>query len=240
MYSNIDIQILRAIHARAVPTGATALTGQLHIPQATIGRVMNQLEQEGYLQKVSNKGRILSDRGIAYLKSASERQNREEAADSLIRSSSSLSLDRLIEILEIREDLERRSARLACRNATDSELESLNGIMLEYLYDINNGGDGSSQDLKFHLTLARYSQNKTLHQLLTLLLTTHHAYADFAFHSESFLIKQAEGHHTIIQALIERDPDKAADAMAKHLDNLLFSLREKAAANGTQPENSPE
>lgn len=230
---NIELEILRAIQARAVPTGATALTEQLNLPQATIGRIMNRLDQMGYLKKISNKGRVLSENGEAYLNQMAEQRHKEEAAEILISSSSSLSLTRLVEILEIRRNLEQQSVRLACEHATSAELESLKGVMLEYLYEINSGGMGSAQDLNFHLTLARYSGNETLYQILTLLLTTHHAYADFALHSKTFLIKQADSHHEIIQALLERSQDKAAAAMASHLDNILIPMREKRDAKAS-------
>ena len=45
--------------------------------------------------------------------------------------------------------------------------------------------------------------------------------------SNSSLIKQAYSHHDIMEALLKRDPDAAAEAMAAHLDNILIPLREK-------------
>lgn len=218
-------QILYALKTQALPAGAIALSEQLGLAQATVGRELNRLEQDGYLVKVSNKGRILSKKGEEYIKQEEERQKKEQAAGNLIDFSDSLSPARLVEILEVRKLLEPETIRLTCEKATTEELESLRSIMLEHLYEINNGGIGSAQDLKLHLAIAKYSQNETLHQLLLLLLTTKNAYTEFSLNSKSFLLVQAEHHHEIVQALLLRDKEKATAAMEVHLDTILDQIR---------------
>ena len=60
---NLEYLILEKIAQLNTPVGASFLCSQIHASQASIGRELHNLEQRGLLEKVSNKGRILTEEG---------------------------------------------------------------------------------------------------------------------------------------------------------------------------------
>jgi len=221
-YNKEIIQILTAIKTAGVPVGATYLTTQLPIPPATIGRIMQKLEQEGMLIKVSNKGRQLTQKGNTYLEINGQRERKLETADKLINMIEGSSKERLLEILDIRKFLESRSAELAIANATEEQLKELDEIMLEYLVEMRHGGLGNEQDLRLHLKIAKISGNYTIYQILKLLLTSENAYTKFSSASmKDIKHTQLEHHENIVNAIKMRNPEAAKTAMVRHMDQVI-------------------
>lgn len=60
---NSSFEILTAMQDLNTPAGALQLAQILHLPSASIGRELLELEKTGLLVKVQNKGRILTPQG---------------------------------------------------------------------------------------------------------------------------------------------------------------------------------
>ena len=84
MEKNLGIVILEAIKKKNSPLGATFLSQELNIPQASIGRELIRCEEKGWLKKVSNKGRQLTKAGLDYIEKAAIRHSKLETADKLV------------------------------------------------------------------------------------------------------------------------------------------------------------
>jgi len=220
-------QIMTAIKEAGTPVGATYLTTVVSVPPATIGRIMQKMEKDGLLAKVSNKGRVLTDKGIAFLEENEKRETKLKTAGKLINILESGSKAHLLEVLDIRKYLEGRSASLAAANAAEEQLHQLDEIMLEYLVEIRHGGLGSEQDLQLHLTIAKMSGNYTIYQILKLLLTNENAYTKFSSASiNQVRHTQLQNHENIVNAIKAHEPDKARYAMEHHLDQVIKDVKE--------------
>ena len=64
---NSSFEILTAMQDLNTPAGALQLAQILHLPSASIGRELLELEKAGLLVKVQNKGRILTPQGERFL-----------------------------------------------------------------------------------------------------------------------------------------------------------------------------
>ena len=64
--NNFEYTLLNCIIKKSEPVGASSLALKLNTPQATIGRKLYELEFRGYLEKQSNKGRIITLKGRDY------------------------------------------------------------------------------------------------------------------------------------------------------------------------------
>ena len=62
-----SLTILKSVQDAGIPIGATYLSKELSIPPASIGRILTELEDEKLIEKVSNKGRVLTDKGRQFL-----------------------------------------------------------------------------------------------------------------------------------------------------------------------------
>ena len=65
---NSSFEILTAMQDLNTPAGALQLAQILHLPSASIGRELLDLEKAGLLVKVQNKGRILTPQGERFWK----------------------------------------------------------------------------------------------------------------------------------------------------------------------------
>jgi DNA-binding FadR family transcriptional regulator len=222
---NNNLILLKAIKKCEFPTGSTYLSQKLNIPPATIGRNLTQLEKDGLLEKVSNKGRIITDKGIRFLKEESVRISKLKSADKLINMTEEPSKEKLLEILEVRKLLEGRSVELACKNATDAENEELENIIFEHEYEIRRGGLGNVQDLDFHTKIAYMSKNATIFQILNLILAENNAYTFFSIVADHVKNTQLEQHNNIVQAIKRRDSVSAKIAMEEHLDQVISDIK---------------
>jgi DNA-binding IclR family transcriptional regulator len=61
----MTIEILQALQSAGVPAGAKALSEATDASQATVGRVLRRMEEDGLIEPVSNKGRKLTPEGLA-------------------------------------------------------------------------------------------------------------------------------------------------------------------------------
>ncbi len=162
--------IMDTIRKVGLPVGAGYLSGELKIPPASIGRVLISLEKEGLLEKVSNKGRRLTDRGHRYMAEQEQLNAQKETLDIIIYMMNDTQKDRLMDILQARILLECYTVEMACKNATEENLHSLNALMLEYIYEVRQHGIASEQNLQMHLAIAELGGNQTVLQLLKLIL----------------------------------------------------------------------
>lgn len=221
--------LLNTISKTGFPVGASYLSSQLAFPPATIGRLMKEAEDAGYLQQVSNKGRILTEPGQEYLRTLETVRVKEQAAQALIDTATSSTTEHLLEILQIRRLLEPYAASLASVNATDADIAEIENIVFEQIYEIRKGNLGSEQDLRLHLKLADISGMSAMYQILKLLLTENSIYVQFSSVSKEMNIQDITSHDDIVKAIQKRDSHGAEVAMRQHIDRLIESIKSFAA-----------
>lgn len=225
MNQEMVLPLLYTIRDARQPVGATYLAEKLHIPQTSIGRILLQLEKDGLLTKMSNKGRCLTADGLKYLEQQKNQAFKMGAVENLLNSVESTSQKRLIEILEIRKLLEGQAAMEACKNATDSQLAELNESLEEYKSAIALGSIGNEEDMALHLTIARVSGNLAMYQILKIILTQENGYIKISEKMPGLNHAAADEHTQIINAILHRNAREAQLAMVHHLDSLICYVK---------------
>lgn len=127
----------------------------------------------------------------------------------------------VIDLLEVREALEARAVELAAQNASSEELESCSLTLGKMKQSANtNDVDAAIQsDIEFHQLISRMSQNKFLIELSDsishVLLDARYAF----FRQPNRIWVSWKQHCRVVEALVERDSQAAAEAMLQHLQD---------------------
>lgn len=220
-----EIRIMSVMSAVKIPVGAIYISQEINIPQASVGRILKELEDRGLIKKISNKGRVLTENGESYLKKKYEQKSKIDVALELANLSHGDNIkEKLIEILEVRKLLEIKSVELACLNRTDSELTELELIYMGNVSEINDNKLGNEQDLKLHLKIAEMSHNKTLYNLSRLLLTENNAYTFFSIVTGDIKLAQLTHHEKLVEAIKNRDVEAARKTMEEHINRIIADV----------------
>ena len=127
------------------------------------------------------------------------------------------SKEELIQAIEVRAELEALAGRLAAVKATDKCVKDLEGLFAEMLEaaNRNDAHEHAVKNTQFHARIVEASGNRTLAQVWSMLepfartfVTTSSPGIDLHW--------LAERHRGIIDAIKDRDADRAAEAMRVH------------------------
>jgi DNA-binding GntR family transcriptional regulator len=137
-----------------------------------------------------------------------------------------LSIDDLLEAFPVRAALESVAARLAAARIDDDELAELEGF-IETMRAAAQDGDvlaESTADAAFHATIVQVARNAVLLRQWEQLQPHARTFISIALPA-SARGPVAERHVPILDALRERDADRAAAAMHDHLTEVADRLR---------------
>lgn len=222
----LECEILTQMAKSAIPLGANLLSLSIDSSQATIGRVLLGLEHQGYLEKSSNKGRIITERGQAYLKQLNDHQSINSSTEELIKISTSTDKSTLLEVLATRRLLEKETAYLTAQNISDEQVQELTGIIDRQQEQKSRGLLGEKEDLEFHCRIANISGNRVIEQILNLILTQKNVYQDFSYIRQKLITRSSNDHRSIISAFANRDPESASQNMVNHINALIEDIEE--------------
>ena len=131
-------------------------------------------------------------------------------------------LDMVIQLLEVRKILESWAASKASQLVTDKEIESLEKAYHELKEDFESDRLGVNADARFHLEIFQAAQNTILSHigftLFDLLWESQKLIRETMFKEEENKQRLLEQHSAILEAIKERDPQKAGEAVLAHLD----------------------
>lgn len=233
MRNDQPIELLKLIRMSPIPLGATQLSEKTGIPPATVGRMLAKLEKEGRLEKVSNRGRQLTEAGEHYLESTTLHKSKMNVADKLILLIRDNNLERMLEIQQTRRLLESYTVEIAARNATAEDVQVLEDILLDYIYESKHGNPHSETDVRLHLHIAKMSGNATIHQILMLILQSDNRYySQLLAAMRQSIDERIKQHRDIVEAIKARNPEEAVAAMTRHLDTLFQKTRHDPAGPG--------
>ena len=224
-------QILHTIYAARKPLGASALAVALqgegiYVSSATAGRLLGELEEQKYLVQVSNKGRVLSEQGKAFLEDLEEQEHLQGLAFQLLQEIRRGNSEEMIGVLVARRAIERETCRLAAVHATEREAEEI----VTFAEILEQGESFSERhaavmDHKFHEAIAAASRNAVLLAALRLIHRGPSFWRPLANvrNDERYSIRG--DHLAIAQAVMRRNPDQAERALLDHLDKIIDAAR---------------
>ncbi len=227
------LPLLRIIQNSNGPVGASTLKDNpaLDMSQATIGRQLAVLQQAGFLKKVSNKGRALTQQGLDYIHYIDDNTNKTRIAKELAALSTADNPEPLIQILDLRLLLEPYAASQAAVNATASDIRDIENLVFVHRYKLCQGEAAHLEDLHLHLRIAKVCKNIMLQKILELLLTENNAYVEFSLAGDSQRDRQIQYHFQILEAIQNHDAENAKKAMENHLRHVTSDVHQYFSHN---------
>jgi DNA-binding GntR family transcriptional regulator len=132
-----------------------------------------------------------------------------------------------IQVLEARAALESLAARYAALNVTPEESDTLFTLLAEQRHCIDEGDLLRSSDVnaRLHQTLLRIAHHDIATRLLDMLKPQ-----NVRFQYRTILVpgrpeRSFQEHRAIVEAVTNHDPDKAEEAMRRHLSLVAEALR---------------
>ena len=198
VFSQLQNDILNGLYEPGDSLIETKLSDELGVSRTPVREALRQLELEGLVQSIPNKGVIV--KGIS---------NQD-----------------IQDIYTIRMLIEGLAARWATEKITPQELEELKeAVELEEFYTIKNDNSHLLQfDTRFHDIIFRACKSKPLMHTLS---TFHHYVQKARKISMSNPVRAMEvleEHKAIMQAIIDKDANKAERLTTEHVRNASSSL----------------
>lgn len=204
VFAQIEEDILNGKYRSGDSLIETKLSEELGVSRTPVREAIRQLELEGLVQAIPNKGAIVT--GIT-------------AKD-------------IEDIYTIRMMIEGLAARWAAEKITEDELEQLKeAVGLEEFYTSRDDMQHLMKlDSRFHEAIFKACKSKVLMHMLS----TFHHYVQkargYSLEIPGRAQKALEEHKAILQAIMERDPEKAEKLTTEHImnasSNLLMNLNE--------------
>lgn len=198
------------------------LEEQFGISRSAVRRALKILNAYGFLKTVPQSGTYVA--GISI-----------NALGGLLSGILQLEEKDLESLVDTRYVLEAYAVELAAKNASNEELQELEGAHQDFCQQIEQGFLSFDEDLVFHIKIAECSKNPVLKALITLLASDDLGlHKEFEKHVEKRRILERrmnalEEHGKILAAIKAKDPVKAVEAMQEHYRRSK-TFREKARA----------
>jgi DNA-binding GntR family transcriptional regulator len=183
------------------------VTSELGVSRTPVSEAIRQLEQEGLLVSVTNKGIFMNT------------LTREEALD----------------LYAVRETLEGMVARLAAARIDDKTLKKLDASLLKQKNLIERGDvvAYNKEDVCFHTLIHAASGNSFLVDILERIENMIHP---IGLHANGFLPSFYEEHVLLVQALKKHNPIEVEAIFQRHNENVMRVIREGDLTYARPPE----
>ncbi len=169
------------------------LADRFGISRTPVREILRKLEQEDLVKVIPNRGVFVS-----------------ELTDKDIE-----------EVLEIRLALETAAARSAATKLTDEHRKELKEIrkQLDSAVKLKDSVLSFEADTRLHGMILQAAGNKRAHRIINNLMGQIHRIRFISGHKPGRIDTTVKEHKEIVQALLNADPDKAEDAMRRHLNS---------------------
>jgi DNA-binding GntR family transcriptional regulator len=170
------------------------ISKELEVSRTPVWEAVRRLQQEGLLQNIPYRGVFMVE----------------------------MTLERALELYQVREALEGLAARLAAFYANEKILDKM-GEILEAQIKVVEKGDllgYSRTDFDFHGLIHKMSRNGVLQEMLESLRTK---MQPITIEVRPLLQRLYEDHLEIIDVLREKDPEKSEKALRRH--NRVFQAQ---------------
>ncbi|MCT4593287.1 MAG: GntR family transcriptional regulator [Anaeromicrobium sp.] len=176
------------------------LAGQLGVSRTPVREAIRKLELEGLVVMIARKGAYVAD----------------------------LSVKDILDVIEVRSVLEGLAASLAADRMSGEDVSELKEISNKFkaCFEEENADGMIEQDRKFHECILKSTRNSKLIQINQGLQEQIHRFRIIYFSEYSQAKDLLEEHEEILNAIIRRDPIKAKEIAATHVENIGNSIVE--------------
>jgi DNA-binding FadR family transcriptional regulator len=154
-------------------------------------------------------------------------------------------LDDVIAMLELRIGLETEAAALAAQRRSDANLRQMRAALADFSRAIEGGQDAVGADFRFHLEIARATQNSHYAELMAVLgrgiIPRARLDAPVVMDEarRDYLRRVNSEHDSILDAIARHDAEAARAAMRTHLANSRERRRRVRDSTGGRPATAP-
>lgn len=230
--------ILEILDSRTYPVGARMISKELAalsvtISQATVGRMLLEMDSAGLTQNVANKGRLLSPEGASELARMRSLEQENVSLHRLQELLLKMDWGTLIDVQEARLVIEPSLAGFAAYHATRNDLARMDAILCEYDETAKNASDSLEYGDAFHIEVARAAGKPILEAAFNLICPQRKWNTTLL----GFIQDKQRGintisHRDIFNAIVKRDKERACELMKMHLYSVFLSLKEYEAGGG--------
>jgi GntR family L-lactate dehydrogenase operon transcriptional regulator len=224
-----ECEILAIFERHEQPIGSGALSMMLKeiefpLSEASVGRLLGEMDRQGWTKKLGYQGRILTDAGKRRLQELRIRKKRLLYSTKLMNSLNVEDKENLIHVLEARRAIERELARLAALNAGGEEIEKIEKSYLAQARQMAQGKISAEQDLDFHRAIASAAKNKVLAAALDVIQQGGQV-APVLEHIRSRVGGNlVVEHKKILDAICSKDPVEAEKRMIEHIESVIADV----------------
>lgn len=217
------------------PVGARQLSEVLraeglNLAEATAGRLLRTLDEEGLTRNKGRHGRTLTPLGGRLLDELRLQEAFANQSTQIAEAANADDFAQLVHLLDTRRGIEAEAARLAAIRGSDAELTMITASAREHVSCIHLPAR-IDQSHSFHMHVARASGNPMILAVMTLLLGLHnHKLAklldllmtDAPEDSGLGKVRDAAHHHVeLAEAIRERNAPEAERLMRAHIDEMI-------------------
>ncbi|WP_420316584.1 FadR/GntR family transcriptional regulator [Ekhidna sp.] len=196
------------------------LSEKLGVGRTHLREALQKLEFYGILKTRPQSGTVVAGMGIP-------------ALEGLITDMLGLQGRDFKSLVETRVILESNIAQLAAQNRSDEDIIEIKNALNAHRVKIEHNQDAVEEDLLFHLKIAEAGKNSVLNSLM--LIITPDIMQYFKKHNvcgEGRAELAVEQHEQLLQHIVDRNPDKAGEAIKEHLKEISEYV--KTLKDGTQ------
>ena len=186
------------------------LSQRLGVSRATLREALRALTTQGVLEVRRGKGTFVSEQAGATDPFGFDRLDRVKG--------------QLRDLFELRGIVEPQAARLACRRATETELEEILARGAEVEDCIRAGRDRTAADREFHTAIVRATHNEYMLRLLPLIHQAVETAISDGGHGEELAQVTLRDHALLLEFFRKRDGEGAEHAMAIHMRHAMDGM----------------
>ncbi len=197
VFDKLENDIITGVYPRGEILTELKLVEQLGVSRTPIREALRRLQQERLIAE-SGKGSVVLG----------------------------ITVEDLMDIMDIRQRIEGLAAWYATKNLTPEGLEKLRHIsqLQDFYYSVENVEQLRQMDDRFHDTIYLLSGRTVLCDTLLPLHRKTQRYRKISMEDRSRLEKSINEHRDIFQAIASGDADLAADLVTRHIQNAKESM----------------
>jgi len=217
--------ILKAIDSCEVPVGSGYIHNSLemqgiNISEATIGRVLKQLDIKGYTEKIGFKGRKLTLEGKKKLSELEHENTINHYGKELLNVIKVTGKQELLDLLIARKAIESQLAKLAAMYITDEEIREMQNIIKRQQMHVNEGISIAEDDVEFHKLISKAARNRVLDAAMDLIRQHGQLSPMLEYIRKEVKSTVLLDHKKIFEAIAAKNPEEAEKAMVEHIEKL--------------------
>ncbi len=199
VFDHLEQEILSGVYQRGEALTETKLSAQLGVSRTPIREALRRLEQEGIVEETAKCCIVVG-----------------------------ISEQDLADIFLIRSKLEGLSASIAAEKRSDEQLAELKEAMelQEFYYEKRDAEQIKRMDNRFHETLYKIAGRSFSDTLLPLHKKVQ-KYRRASVESHSRAAASVAEHRRVFEAIAEKEPTTAKEAMERHIHNAYQHIIEK-------------